>query len=50
MRSNEVAIEKEKLFKLRDIVRKIIVELIDMGYYQKEKTFDDLKKKYFVRV
>ena len=39
------SIKKEDLFELRELVRKIILKLIDMGYHQNNLTFDNLRNR-----
>lgn len=39
------SIERKNLFELREIVRKVILKLIEMEYHQKDKTFKELQEK-----
>ena len=38
-------VEHEQLFTLREIVRKVLLRIADLGYHTKEKTFDELREK-----
>lgn len=38
-------VKPENLFELRDIVRRVLIKLIDLEYHRKEKTFDELRNK-----
>lgn len=38
-------VEHEHLFALREIVRKVLLRIAELGYHSKEKTFDELREK-----
>lgn len=38
-------IAHEHLFDLREIVRKVLIRIAELGYHSKEKTFDELREK-----
>ena len=38
-------VEHEHLFTLREIVRKVLLRIAELGYHSKEKTFDELREK-----
>lgn len=42
---NGTNISIENLFELREIVRRVLIKLVDLNYHTKEKSFDDLRTK-----
>lgn len=39
------AVDHEQLFELRELVRKVLLKIAELGYHTKDKTFEELKEK-----